>query len=355
MHNKILIVDDDPDICTILENLIDDVALTKSVNNGIGSIKTAKEFFPDIVIMDIYMPDMNGFEAAQKIKKIPELKYVKILFISGFSDQERRLQCYANGADDFISKPFDENEIKAKIAVFLKLKNIEEINDINYKTWSIFSHASRTPINGILGPLSIIRETCLDKNKELVEMAYKSAEKLTLFINDISLFSKLKSNPILNYSNKKLYDKINKIIDHERRIINTKNLTPRISVDMNISIKADWNYFEQALHFTIHNAVKYSNSNNKLEITAKRVEKYISISIRDFGKGIHPSKLSLLFNPLHKFNVQNHAQGYSLKMPIVKEIMKVHGGSIKINTDVETGTEIILLIPYKKQKKANNK
>ena len=116
---KILVVDDDLDIIEILKyNLNNSGYFVKSANNGIKAIKKAKKFLPDIILMDVMMPEMSGIEACSEIRKIDQLSNTIIIFLSARSEDYTQISAYDAGADDYISKP-----VKPKI-LLKKISNI---------------------------------------------------------------------------------------------------------------------------------------------------------------------------------------------------------------------------------------
>ena len=116
---KILVVDDDPDIVEILKyNLKNSGYYVKSAGNGVEAIKKAKKFIPDIILMDVMMPEMSGIEACEEIKNIDQLSQAIIIFLSARSEDYTQISAYDAGADDYISKP-----VKPKILI-KKISNI---------------------------------------------------------------------------------------------------------------------------------------------------------------------------------------------------------------------------------------
>ena len=128
---RILIVDDDPvNVEIICEILGSDYNLA-TANGGREAVSSAEQFKPDIILLDIMMPDINGYEVCRIIRRNKELKLTKIILVSAKQMLEDRLEGYKAGADEYISKPFDAEELKAKIKIFLRLKSVEEIEKIN--------------------------------------------------------------------------------------------------------------------------------------------------------------------------------------------------------------------------------
>ena len=124
---KILVVDDDPDIVEILKyNLKNSGYSVKSAGNGLEAIKKAKKFIPDIILMDVMMPEMSGIEACEEIKNINQLSQAIIIFLSARSEDYTQISAYDAGADDYISKPVKPKILLKKISNIAKKINSEK-------------------------------------------------------------------------------------------------------------------------------------------------------------------------------------------------------------------------------------
>ena len=124
---KILVVDDDKDIVEILQyNLKNSGYSVKSANNGIEAIKKAKKFLPDVILMDVMMPEMSGIEACSEIKEINELSNTIIIFLSARNEDYTQISAYDAGADDYISKPIKPKVLLKKIFNIAKKINSEK-------------------------------------------------------------------------------------------------------------------------------------------------------------------------------------------------------------------------------------
>ena len=163
---KILVVDDDLDIIEILKyNLNNSGYFVKSANNGIKAIKKAKKFLPDIILMDVMMPEMTGIEACSEIRKIDQLRNTIIIFLSARSEDYTQISAYDAGADDYISKPVKPKILLKKISNIAKKIKLE-----------------KTPSKILdLGSLKINREEYLVlKNKNEILLPRKEFELLFL-------------------------------------------------------------------------------------------------------------------------------------------------------------------------------
>jgi two-component system alkaline phosphatase synthesis response regulator PhoP len=119
--NKILIVDDEPDIIELLEyNLLKEGYEVKTASNGIKAVEVAKEFAPHLILMDIMMPKMDGIEAVRKIRELPKMKDVFILFLTSRSEEYSEIAAFEVGANDFITKPIKPRALMSRISAFFR-------------------------------------------------------------------------------------------------------------------------------------------------------------------------------------------------------------------------------------------
>ena len=124
LSNKVLIVDDDPEIIEILNyNLVNSGFVTKSASNGLEAIKKAKKFIPDIILLDVMMPEMDGIEACIKIREIKILTNTRIIFLSARGEDFTQIAAFDAGADDYISKPVKPKILLKKISSIVKRLN----------------------------------------------------------------------------------------------------------------------------------------------------------------------------------------------------------------------------------------
>lgn len=123
-------VDDDPNNITILEELLDDNYDLKTSSSGEKALEIAREFRPDIVLLDIMMPGMDGCEVCRRLREHHTFKYTKIIMLSAKAMVSERLEGYRAGADDYVTKPFDSDEFLEMVRVYLRPKNAEEADQV---------------------------------------------------------------------------------------------------------------------------------------------------------------------------------------------------------------------------------
>jgi two-component system, sensor histidine kinase and response regulator len=151
-HLRILIVDDHPSNVAIMEEILGDHYALKTASCGEEALAIAPDFHPALILLDIMMPGIGGYETCRRIRAHPTLRHTKIIMVSARAMVSERLQGYEAGADDYLTKPFDEEELVAKVRVYLRLKSLDEVEQLTPDARTLL--AASTPI--------VIREPSLD-------------------------------------------------------------------------------------------------------------------------------------------------------------------------------------------------
>ncbi len=127
--SKILAVEDNSIILAVIEELLGSQYNLMTVSTGTDALKMAQEFQPDLIILDIMLPDMNGYDVCQQVRKSSSLRHTKIIMVSAKAMASDRLKGYQVGADDYLTKPFDEEELLAKVCAHLCPEAIKAIQE----------------------------------------------------------------------------------------------------------------------------------------------------------------------------------------------------------------------------------
>ncbi len=187
-EKKILAVDDSPMNIAIVQKMLGGEYCVKAAINGEEALEMAREFKPDIALLDIMMPGIDGYEVCRRIRADRTMQKMKIIMISAKAMLSERLDGYAAGADDYITKPFEEAELLAKIRVYLRLKSVEEVDQLRTGVLSLLGHEMQTRINGILSPATILMsddELDVSERKMLADMVYRNVKRLHILLEEV--------------------------------------------------------------------------------------------------------------------------------------------------------------------------
>ena len=196
-HKKILIVDDNPDNILYMKEILEDFRVEKAFSGEEG-LTMASEILPDIILLDIMMPGIDGYEVCRRIRANPTLQYTKVILMSAKAMTSERVKGFEAGADDYLSKPFEDDELLAKVKVFLRLQYVEVSDMLKNDLLSrlCYVNDSDGPLRSIFSPLYTLIETeDMDQRDEekTVETILRETKSLLEILHHIIELCKMKS------------------------------------------------------------------------------------------------------------------------------------------------------------------
>ncbi|MET3113136.1 two-component system sensor histidine kinase/response regulator [Pedobacter sp. CG_S7] len=374
----ILIVDDTPQNLISLKKVLE--AHHFDVDTAASGEEALKKVLKNeyvLIILDVQMPGMDGFEVAEAISGYSKAKETAIIFLSAVNtDVNFITKGYSSGGLDYITKPVDMGILLLKVKTFYRIyeqsrKLIEvqkallheiEIRKIaeNKKDEfiSIASHELKTPLTSVKGYVQLL-ERSIDKGdlitvKRHLQKAQAQLEKLNDLIADLLDISKIESGK-LKFNNKdfnmdELLDNVMEIIHHSNpdfKIIKNGSIT--------IPIFGDEMRIEQVIINFLTNAIKYSPGTTEISVNLRHEAGFIYLGVRDYGIGIDLSQQNNVFEKF--FRVEETAiqfQGLGIGLYISAEIIKRHGGEVGVISKLGEGSEFYFNIPINSPPESNN-
>jgi two-component system sensor histidine kinase/response regulator len=334
MKPTILAVDDDVIILDMYHAL-----LAQQYNlHGVSSAEEALDFLKshprvDLILLDIMMPRMDGYETCRKIRENPLFSGVKVILVSAKIMLEDRLHGYEIGADDYVTKPFEASELLAKVKVFLRLKNVEEINRIKTNFMNLLHHETRTPLTGIFGYATLLRQSpnLTAQEKHFVEEIQRCGETLLRSSEKTLLLSDLKSGIIqidkaripLGMFFSDYAESLQEKAAHKHCQLSVRN-------DENLWIDVDPKLFGIAINALLDNAVHFACDSTAIDITAKKLGTRVRVEIANTGVKISPDQQEEIFNELSVQDLDHHHRGHGISLAISRHIIEAHEGTITV-------------------------
>ncbi len=347
MTIKVLIVDDEPINVQLLEEILEYEPgfQGKSVANGTDALALLDEYNPDIIILDIMMPGISGYEVCQQIKSNERHKFIKVLMLSGKVMVEERLKGYESGADDYITKPFVDDELLAKLKVFSKLKKTEEIDELKTSILQLFSHETKTPLNGILLGSKLILDSpsITPKIEEYVKLIQLSGERIHDLVRRILHLSNLRNNKILESKSKSIKTYLQDFT--ENKLSEKSKCLLTVNCPNDFSLNIDWQLFHEAFESVVENAIQYSPEGGTVTLTASNNGSTSTINVVDEGPGITPQIKDTIFNEFCSNQMDYHSKGATLSLAIGREIMHLHQGGLQVESIPGQGADFIFTFP----------
>ena len=376
--SKILIVDDKPSNVKILQDRLEDYRLGVAYS-GEEALKKAVEFKPDLVMLDIMMPGLDGYEVCRRIRANPKISAAKIIMVSAKAMRGERLEGYKAGADDYVVKPFDGQELLAKVRVYLRLKSTEEFNDklekeveertkeireakeaaeaanqAKDKFVSTMTHELRNPLTSILGFADILKVQSdgplNDKQLSYVNIIRQSADHLSNLVSDIFDVVKIDRDVIeLNLSSFSPDTFVNSTVDMLQIQFDKKALKVKVDIDSKLTkLTGDYRRCRQILLNLLTNAIKYTDEGGTIEIRAeKNADSSAKISVIDSGVGISPEHQGHLFSEFYQVDRGRDEKlgGTGIGLALTHRLVKLHEGDISVESEFGKGSTFWFTLP----------
>ncbi|MGY4383304.1 two-component system sensor histidine kinase/response regulator [Pedobacter sp. UYP24] len=365
----ILIVDDTPENLISLKKVLErnnfevDTALS-----GEDALKKVLKNEYVLIILDVQMPGMDGFEVAEAISGYSKAKETAIIFLSAVNTDNRFItKGYSSGGLDYITKPVDMDILLLKVKTFYriyeqnrKLIEIQNalIEEIEYRKKaerkkdefiSIASHELKTPLTSVKGYMQLLERNLergdIETVKSHLGKAQAQLEKLSDLIADLLDISKIESGKLK--FNKKFFD-LNVLLDSVMEIINQSNPDFKLIRKGTASkeIYADETRIEQVIINFLTNAIKYSPGTTEVHINLESMGDKIYLGVRDFGIGIAPELQKHVFDKFYRVEeTAIHFQGLGIGLYISQEIIRRHMGEIGVKSKVGEGSEFYFILP----------
>jgi two-component system sensor histidine kinase/response regulator len=370
---KILIVDDVSKNIQILGNILSQeefqIAWAQSGEEALSLVKV-QEFH--LILLDIMMPEMNGYEVCEKLKANPATADIPVIFLTAKADMDSIIKGFDTGGQDYITKPFNAKELLARVHTHILLREqqkelmeansvletkvaerTKELNEANKllnaldttksEFLSIISHELKTPLSGIIGLTHLLNQTAMgDEQTQYLNYLKQVSQRLVKFSDLALLITNMKVN---NYEMDLLPVSANHIAESAIAELQDEELdTSRILFEKNSSnplIMAEAELIRKALMLIIENAYRFSPENTPISLAVFSGEGQVSFVVRDEGQGFSDEVMGKLFQVFSIGDVA-HQEGKGLSLAAVKLIMDAHSGKVDV-VNKEKGAEVSLI------------
>ena len=369
IKNSVLIVDDEEANIIALTHILNPDYTVLAVMDGQDAIKIAEEFNPDVILLDIIMPDMDGYAVLTNLKNSDLTKHIPVIIITGLnnlSDEEKGLSL---GAADYISKPFGTAVVKLRVQNQINIINqtrlvIEkEIAEKGSRAKSDFlshmSHEIRTPLNAIIGMINIGLNTGdFEKKNYCLRRADSASKHLLGIVNDILDMSKIESDIFeLSYNEIDFEEMLMNIINVANVRAEEKKQTLIININKNVPnfIESDELHLSQVITNLLSNAVKFTPEKGMVTLNIEKIsetgdEIELQVEVIDTGIGISKEQQSRIFVPFFQVDasIKKNYGGTGLGLVITKKIVNMMGGDIFLESEPQMGSKFKFTIKAKK-------
>ncbi len=359
----ILLVDDMPINIHLLECILADKGY-KLINaeNGIEAKEKAAAHKPDLVLLDVMMPQMDGFETCAYFKGHKELCDIPIIFVTSKNKTKDIEQAYEAGGVDYVTKPFHPSELVARVEAHVDLhqkqRTISRQLAEQQQLIHILCHDLKNPIGTVQSLLNVISAdaSLLGDSMEIMKSATNNCINLIQVVSKVLAMDSEHLN--LDIRPHSLAEMVNESVQMMSPNYQDKGIAVDINIDDHLNVNVErYSFVGSVMNNLISNAFKFSFPNSTITIDAQAEKSNeVSLSIRDQGIGMDQRTIQNLFSPVNN-RVQsrrgtNGEKGTGFGMPLVAKFINIYNGKINISSiekdksEVESGTIITLILPF---------
>ncbi len=365
----ILAVDDNPTNLNLLFDVLDKAHFEVLISqSGESALKRAENAKPDIILLDVMMPGIDGFETCGQLKANNVTKDIPVIFMTALADTVDKVKGFELGAVDYITKPIQPQEVLARIKTHLTIKQLQgdlrqknqalseslerekELNDLKSRFISMASHEFRTPLATILTSSNMLKryEDRLSSEKKLTHLGRieGAVKRMTEMLNDVLTLSKISAGK-QKYSPEAvpLIEFCHNIVEEFRLISEETHIIHFSPPDQEFQAQVDPNLLRHILSNLLSNAIKYSPESRNVYVELSRTDSAISFRVKDEGIGISEDDQKHLFEAFHRGANVDTIKGTGLGLSIVKQFVELHEGTIDVESKIHQGTTFTVHIP----------
>lgn len=365
---KILIVDDVMSNVLLLKVLLTNEKFAiATASNGRQALEQVEKENPDLVLLDVMMPDMSGFEVAQHLKSNPNTADIPIIFLTALNSTADIVKGFQVGANDFISKPFNKEEliirvthqislVAAKRLILSKTEELQRTIAGRDKLYSVIAHDLRSPMGSIKMVLNMLilnlpSEKIGAEMYELLTMANQTTEDVFSLLDNLLKWTKSQIGKLnVVYQDVDLVEVTDGVIEIFSMVASLKKIRIHEMKPEKMMVNADIDMLKTAVRNLLSNAIKFSKENSEVLVKMEEVDGMAVVSVQDYGCGISEEGQKKLLHTDTHFSTfgTNNEEGSGLGLLLCKDFVVKNGGKLWFTSKEGEGSIFSFSIPVKK-------
>lgn len=365
---KILIVDDVMSNVLLLKVLLTNEKFAiATASNGRQALEQVEKENPDLVLLDVMMPDMSGFEVAQHLKSNPNTADIPIIFLTALNSTADIVKGFQVGANDFISKPFNKEEliirvthqislVAAKRLILSKTEELQRTIAGRDKLYSVIAHDLRSPMGSIKMVLNMLilnlpSEKIGAEMYELLMMANQTTEDVFSLLDNLLKWTKSQIGKLnVVYQDVDLVEVTDGVIEIFSMVASLKKIRIHEMKPEKMMVNADIDMLKTVVRNLLSNAIKFSKENSEVLVKMEEVDGMAVVSVQDYGCGISEEGQKKLLHTDTHFSTfgTNNEEGSGLGLLLCKDFVVKNGGKLWFTSKEGEGSIFSFSIPVKK-------
>ena len=365
---KILIVDDVMSNVLLLKVILTNEKFAiATASNGRQALEQVEKENPDLVLLDVMMPDMSGFEVAQHLKSNPNTADIPIIFLTALNSTADIVKGFQVGANDFISKPFNKEEliirvthqislVAAKRLILSKTEELQRTIAGRDKLYSVIAHDLRSPMGSIKMVLNMLilnlpSEKIGAEMYELLTMANQTTEDVFSLLDNLLKWTKSQIGKLnVVYQDVDLVEVTDGVIEIFSMVASLKKIRIHEMKPEKMMVNADIDMLKTVVRNLLSNAIKFSKENSEVLVKMEEVDGMAVVSVQDYGCGISEEGQKKLLHTDTHFSTfgTNNEEGSGLGLLLCKDFVVKNGGKLWFTSKEGEGSIFSFSIPVKK-------
>jgi len=367
---QILVVDDTPENLKLITELLASHGYrVRAASSGRLALKTVAVELPDLILLDVKMPDMDGYEVCRRLKSEERSRMIPVIFISALADTEDKVHGFRAGGVDYITKPFQAEEVHARVSTHLKLhfyqgeleeKNkqmessylrLQELENLRDQLTHMIVHDMRNLLAGISSSLQLLK----DHGEGISDGIYArqlsavllSVNTLTTMANNLLDISKMEARQMkLNLTEFNPHDLMVEAMEKMEAVRELRDI--RFDASQHVKhVSADYDILLRVVINLLDNAIKFTAADGAIAMGVEPKEDGVLFSVRDNGPGIPVAYQEKIFEKFGQVEIRQSARKYStgLGLAFCKLAVEAHHGKIWVESEAGAGSTFIFEIP----------
>jgi two-component system, sensor histidine kinase and response regulator len=346
------VVDDEPNNLTVVELLLSQSAYDLAYfDRGLSLLEAMQRQLPDLILLDVMMPGIDGIELCHQLKRDDRTKHIPIIMVTALNSREDLARCLDAGADDFISKPLNGLELRARVRSLLRIKRqydeLQELLHVRDEMLQLRMDLSHMVIHDLRNPLANILLSCQilqmrgldDRTAPKVQQIEYAGHRLETMIDGLLITAKLESGKLALHPVAVDLPELIQTVGEEFAAIATQqsvNLIQEIATGP-LTIQGDAALLRRVLDNLLSNALKFAPAHSDVTLVVLRHDDRVLLQVRDQGQGVNPELREQIFA---KFEIGQHlpqVKQMGLGLAFCKMVVEAHGGQIQVGDNDPTG------------------
>ena len=345
--SNILIVDDTPANLLLLARMLTERGYkTQTVLSGKLALLTARAEPPDLILLDIAMPEMNGYEVCEQFKADEALKEIPVIFISALSETIDKVKAFHVGGVDYVTKPFQFEEVFARVQTHLNVRRLEKLRD---ELTHMVIHDLRNPLTVIFGVLELLEmkeSKALSAGiQELLTAARRSVTEMINMISSILDVSKMGAGEMkLQREPCEIDALIRAVVAGNQPFPENRTVTVDVAGDA-LNVAVDVGLFRRVIQNLLSNALKYTPAGGNVRVAVAAFAGEVRVTVTDTGPGIASEYHQRIFEKFGQVGDRCNRVGTGLGLTFCKLAVEAHGGCIGVESEIGKGSAFWLVLP----------